>query len=154
MFWFDKAHPDALYVDKNPRPARVVGSGKDARVRKCEPDVVMDFRKLDLPDESFSLVVFDPPHFTSLGENSYTAQTYGRLDKKTWRDDLRAGFAECFRVLKKDGVLIFKWNEYDHPVSEIIKLSPHAPLFGHMSGKAQKTHWLTFMKPSRASSQD
>lgn len=147
MFWFNKNNPDVLYVDNNPRPPRIVGSGKDARVRKCVPDKVMDFRNLDLPDETFSLVVFDPPHFTSLGEKSYTAQTYGRLDPKTWQDDLRRGFSECFRVLKSDGVLIFKWNEYDIRVSEILKLAPYPPLFGHPSGKAQKTHWLTFMKP-------
>jgi SAM-dependent methyltransferase len=146
MFWFDKENPDVLFVDNNPRHPRVVGKGKDARVRKCEPDMVMDFRKLELPDDTFSLVVFDPPHFTSLGENSYTAQIYGRLNKETWREDLTKGFAECFRVLKPDGVLIFKWNEYDIRVSEIIKLSPYPPLFGHMSGKAQKTHWITFMK--------
>ncbi len=150
MFWFDKKNPDVLFLDKNPRPPRVVGKGKDARVRSCVPDKVMDFRKLKLPDESYSLVVFDPPHFTSLGENSYTAQTYGRLDKETWREDLTKGFAECFRVLKPDGVLIFKWNEHDIRVSEIVKLAPYPPLFGHMSGKAQMTHWLAFMKPNSA----
>ncbi len=106
----------------------------------------MDFRNLKFSDETFSLVVFDPPHFTSLGKNSYTAQTYGRLNKDTWRDDIKKGFEECFRVLKKEGVLIFKWNEHDIRVREIIKLSPIPPLFGHKSGKAQKTHWLCFMK--------
>jgi SAM-dependent methyltransferase len=42
---------------------------------------------------------------------------YGRLNKETWRDDLRAGFAEAFRVLRPHGVLIFKWNETQIPVS-------------------------------------
>ena len=146
MFWFNKNHPDVLYVDREIREPKIVGKGKDARVRACLPDKVMDFRKLNLPDKTFSLVVFDPPHFTSLGVNSYTAQTYGRLNPKTWREDLKKGFAECFRVLKKDGVLIFKWNEYDIRLSEILKLTPYQPLFGHRSGKAQKTHWVTFMK--------
>jgi len=27
-------------------------------------------------------------------------------------------------------------------------LTEHKPLFGHPSGKAQKTHWVTFMKRS------
>lgn len=74
------------------------------------------------------------------------AKKYGKLNRKTWRDDLRKGFAECFRVLKPDGVLIFKWNEYEIPVAEVLKLTPYTPLFGHKSGKAAKTHWLTFMK--------
>jgi len=90
--------------------------------------------------------VFDPPHFTSLGEKSYMAKKYGRLDPHTWQDDLRQGFAECFRVLKPGGVLIFKWNEYDVPLREVLALTPVQPLFGHPSGKTQKTHWVCFMK--------
>jgi len=146
MFWFDKKHPNVLYVDKRVTQPFTLGKGKDKRLRSCLPDRVMDFRKLDLPTGQFSLVVFDPPHFTSLGAKSYTAQTYGRLDRKTWRKDLTKGFAECFRVLKPDGVLIFKWNEYDIPLKDILELTPVQPLFGHPSGKAQKTHWVTFMK--------
>lgn len=106
----------------------------------------MDFRKLPLKDNTFSLVVFDPPHFTTLGEKSYMGQKYGRLNSKTWREDLRLGFAECFRVLKPNGVLIFKWNEHDILLREVLALTPRKPLFGHPSGKMQKTHWVAFMK--------
>lgn len=148
MFWFDKKNPNVLFVDKRVTQPHIVGDGRNARVRSCLPDKVMDFRKLSLPDEQFSLVVFDPPHFTSLGVNSYTAQTYGRLDPKTWEEDLKKGFAECFRVLKTNGVLIFKWNEYDIPLRKVLALTPIKPLFGHPSGKMQKTHWVCFMKLS------
>jgi hypothetical protein len=61
----------------------------------------MDFRQLDLPDQSFSLVVFDPPHSTRAGQSGWIAFKYGSLDKNTWREDLRKGFSECLRVLKK-----------------------------------------------------
>lgn len=145
MFWFDKKHPATLFVDRRIMPPKKVGTGKDERIRSCLPDVQMDFRNLDLPSEHFSLVVFDPPHLF-LGENSYMAQSYGFLDKQTWREDLRKGFAECFRVLKTGGILIFKWNETDVLTSEILELTEQQPLFGHKSGKAQKTHWVTFMK--------
>lgn len=145
MFWFDKKHPNTLYLDRRRVLPVSVGKGKNARMFSCTPDKVMDFRKLDLPSRSFSLAVFDPPHFLTLGSKSYMAQKYGKLDP-SWKEDLRAGFKECFRVLKPKGVLIFKWNEYEIKVSEIIKLSPYPPLFGHMSGKNQKTHWLCFMK--------
>jgi SAM-dependent methyltransferase len=74
------------------------------------------------------------------------ADKYGQLDKKTWPDDLRAGFAECFRVLRPEGVLIFKWSEFDIPLRDVLALTPVKPLFGHPSGKAQKTHWVAFMK--------
>lgn len=147
MFWFNKSHPNVLYVDRRVMQPKVVGSGKDARIRKCLPDEVMDFRALQLPNDSFSLVVFDPPHLF-LGENSYMAQNYGALDKKTWKEDITKGFAECFRVLKPNGVLIFKWNEHDVPLKEILQLTPVEPLFGHPSGKTQLTHWVTFMKLS------
>lgn len=145
MFWFDKEHPNTLYVDNRVMEPEVVGNGIHQRTRKCLPDEVMDFRNLDLPDNSFSLVVFDPPHLF-LGKNSHTAKVYGSLDKETWQDDLTKGFAECFRVLKPDGVLIFKWHEFNIPLKEILALTPVQPLFGHKSGKAQLTHWVTFMK--------
>lgn len=144
-FWFDKENPNVLFADYRVMQPTKVGNGKHARIRKCLPDKVMDFRDMDIPDESFKMVVFDPPHLF-VGENSFMAKVYGRLDRKTWKDDIRKGFAECFRVLEPYGTLIFKWNESDVPVKEILKLTTHKPLFGHPSGKAQKTHWFTFMK--------
>ncbi len=146
LFWFDKKNPNVLFVDRRVTQPHIVGNGKNARVRSCLPDKVMDFRELKFANNTFSLVVFDPPHFTSLGKNSYTAQTYGRLDPNTWQEDLTKGFAECFRVLKPNGVLIFKWNEYDIPLRKVLALTPEKPLFGHLSGKMQKTHWVCFMK--------
>lgn len=146
MFWFQKNQPETLYIDKRQVDPCQVGRGENAREFSVGPDHVMDFRNLNIGSETFKLVVFDPPHFTSLGEKSYMGIKYGRLDKKTWREDLQKGFSECFRVLKNEGVLIFKWNEHDIRLSEILPLVNYRPLFGHPSGKAQKTHWVTFMK--------
>lgn len=144
MFWFNKKHPNALYLDNRTMLPKKMSNGATLEVA---PDMVMDFRKLDFPDYKFSLVVFDPPHiFKRGGKNSWMKDKYGELDKDTWREDLRKGFAECFRVLKPEGVLIFKWSECDIPLKEILKLTPGKPLFGHRSGKRQKTHWICFMK--------
>jgi ubiquinone/menaquinone biosynthesis C-methylase UbiE len=63
-----------------------------------------------------------------------------------FKNDLALGFSECFRVLKPNGVLIFKWSEVQIKVSEILKLTSQKPLFGHKSGKQMNTHWLCFMK--------
>ena len=93
-----------------------------------------------------NLVVFDPPHLIKAGEKSWLAKKYGRLNPDTYKDDLRQGFSECFRVLKPNGILVFKWNETDVPVSEILKLAPYVPLFGNKCGKLNKTHWIVFMK--------
>lgn len=153
MFWFDKKHPDALYVDNRTMERQVIwrdkGGARKGRLISFEvrPDVMMDFRKLDLPDRSFTLVVFDPPHLMKRnGKTGWMKKKYGSLDRETWQEDIRKGFSECFRVLKADGILIFKWSEAEIPLKEILKLTPERPLFGHPSGKAQKTHWVCFMK--------
>ena len=144
MFWFNKAHPDTLYVDRRTLPKEKLVNGQTFGVA---PDEVMDFRDLKLEDGTFSLVVFDPPHLRMNGESGWMAKKYGRLDRNTWQEDLRLGFAECFRVLKSDGVLVFKWNEYEIPLKDILALTPILPLFGHTSGASRsKTHWIAFMK--------
>lgn len=144
MMWFNKKYPHTLYIDNRVMPPTKQTNGATIEV---SPDVVMDFRNLDLLDDSFSLVVFDPPQIIKRGgKRSYMKEKYGELDRKTWREDLRLGFAELFRVLKPAGVLIFKWNETDIPLRDVLALTPEQPLFGHRSGKAQKTHWVTFMK--------
>lgn len=147
MFWFNKNHPNAFYIDKREEEDFQTGKGVDNRHRAIKPDKVMDFRDMDLPSNHFHLVVFDPPHL-KIGRKSYFGQIYGVLED-TWTDDLRLGFSECFRVLKNNGVLIFKWNESDIPLRRILELTPVKPLFGHRSGKSQKTHWVAFMKFER-----
>lgn len=146
MFWFDRNNPNVLFIDNRIVNPTTVGIGRWERGFEVQPDVVMDFRKLDLPDESFSLVVFDPPHLKRAGAQSHMAMKYGKLDKQQWPQDLAAGFAECFRVLKPKGVLIFKWNEYQIPLADVLALTPEKPLFGHVVPKRQQTHWITFMK--------
>ena len=151
MFWFNKKNPNVLYVDNRVMERRAIWQGTGEREGEVcyfevQPDAVMDFRFLELPDESFNLVVFDPPHIIENTNSGYQKAKYGVLSPDTWKEDLEKGFSECFRVLKTNGVLVFKWNEVSHPVSEILKLVKHDPLFGHKSGKQQKTHWICFMK--------
>lgn len=145
-FWFDKDNENTLFIDKRRVDPCIVGNGKNGRKFEVNPDLQMDFRNLDIESNTFKLVVFDPPHFSSLGEKSYMAKKYGKLDKNTWKDDLRKGFSECFRVLKNEGILIFKWNKHDIPLREVLSLTSYQPLFGHPSGKKQLTHWVCFMK--------
>nr|DAI16495.1 MAG TPA: Methyltransferase domain [Caudoviricetes sp.] len=141
MMWFDKADPDAIYMDI--REEEFIAC--DGRRVRVHPDLIADFRDMPFGDESFKLVVFDPPHFNQLGANSYTAQKYGRLFP-SWETDLKRGFDECMRVLEPFGILIFKWNEVQIPVSRLLEIFEQQPLFGHKSGKASKTHWMCFMK--------
>lgn len=142
MFYFDKADERVEFGDI--RDERHVLC--DGRTLTVSPDHLMDFRDLPHNDDTFHLVIFDPPHLVRVGENAWMGKKYGRLDPATWPEDLRAGFAECFRVLKPNGVLIFKWNETQVPVSKVLQLTEQRPVIGHRSGKTARTHWITFMK--------
>ncbi len=132
MFWFDKKDPRAFFIDKRTLEPELMSNGATLQVK---PDAIMDFRKMDFPDKQFNLVVFDPPHVVRSGAKSFLAKKYGFLDKNTWREDLRKGFSECFRVLKGGGTLIFKWNECHIPLKEILALTPERPLFGNRGGQ-------------------
>jgi len=147
MFWFDKADPRAVYVDKRREEHSLTDASSRGgrRTLVVDPDLKADFTSLPFPDGRFALVVFDPPHLVHAGKNSWLAKKYGKL-QGDWRNELRLGFSECFRVLKLDGVLIFKWNENDVPVSQILSLCSVKPLFGNRCGRQSRSHWITFIK--------
>jgi SAM-dependent methyltransferase len=116
--------------------------------------VVGDFTELPFEDNSFALVVFDPPHRFGL-KDSWFLKRYGTYDtREEMLDNIVRGFAECMRVLKPDGVLVFKWSEIQIPTPDIIKAIGYQPLFGHHSGKKSNTNWLCFMKDEPTLSQD
>lgn len=151
MMWFDKQDPRALFGDRRSETITVTDNSprnaSGTRTIRIEPDTLLDFRALPFPDGSFKLVAFDPPHLVQAGPRSWLAAKYGKLSDN-WRDDLRQGFAECFRVLASDGVLVFKWNETQVKVAEVLACTPERPLFGQVSGRSGMTHWLVFMKPT------
>ena len=106
MFWFDKSNQLALFGDIRNEDTTLC----DGRALEINPDVLMDFTDLPFDDNDFKLVVFDPPHLIRAGKKSWLAKKYGTLTED-WKQDIKSGFDECFRVLAEDGVLIFKWNE-------------------------------------------
>jgi SAM-dependent methyltransferase len=141
MFWFDSNNENVLFGDIRNEEHVLC----DGRALTINPDIEIDFCNMPFEDGSFKLVVFDPPHLRHLGKKSWMAKKYGILGND-WREDLKNGFSECFRVLDADGVLIFKWNETQIKTSDILKLTDKRPLFGHQSGKRSNTHWVCFMK--------
>ena len=146
MMWFDKEDPRAVFLDRR-RERHAMNRPKRNTVEwtETDPDILADFTDLPFADETFLHVVFDPPHFERSGKIGFLAMKYGWLDGD-WRKMIAAGFAEGFRVLKLGGTLIFKWTATENPVSEILKLTPMQPLYGHKSGKQAQTHWLAFLK--------
>ena len=140
MFWFDRKNPNVLFQDIRDKEYILC----DGRKLEVHPDVIGDFTKMEYPDNTFQMVVFDPPHLDNANETSYMAQKYGTLRRVIWKEDIKKGFDECMRVLKDKGTLIFKWNETRIPVKRIIEVIGKEPLFGHRT--AHKTIWLCFMK--------
>lgn len=156
MFYFNKKDPRVLFCD--------IRKGKfefpTNRKIDINPDIVCNFANLPFEDNKFKMVVFDPPHLIRNTGNSITRAQYGSLHDiptgyqhikygwlyKDWQEMLTKGFAECFRVLVPGGFLIFKWNETDIKVNQILALTNEKPILGHRSGKASKTHWLLFVK--------
>jgi SAM-dependent methyltransferase len=153
MFWFDKQDERVIFQDKR-QLSRVIDIGTHGTVgrspRHIAPNVKVDFTNMPYSDETFWHVVFDPPHYhKAVGKTGVIAFDYGVL-ADTWRDDISKGFTECFRVLKPNGTLIFKWCEVEIPLKEVLCLTPIPPLYGHRSGKKALTHWVAFTKPNTA----
>ena len=144
--WFDKTNPLAVYCDKREEDMTMFFGRAHTSPHQLNvhPDVVCDFTDLPFADNSFSLVVFDPPHLLRAKETAWLVKKYGKLDEN-WREMLHDGFQEGMRVLKPDGVLVFKWSEYDIPANEVWKAIGQKPLFGHHSGKKSNTCWGCFM---------
>ena len=138
MFYFDKENPNVCFMDCRELEDVLC----DGRKLKIKPDIVADFRNIPFDDNTFYMVVFDPPHLLKVGEKSWLAKKYGKLSD-TWPQDLKQGFDECMRVLKPYGTLIFKWNEQQIKLSEVLECFSYKPIFGN---KRADTHWLVFMK--------
>lgn len=147
MFWFDRTDKRATFVDNRRETHQLTDKSSSGGSRSLiiDPGIQADFTDLPFPNDAFALVVFDPPHLVRNGRKSWLAKKYGKLEGD-WRDELRRGFTECFRVLKPQGTLIFKWNEHDIPVSQILALTPELPLIGNRCGKSAKSHWIVFLK--------
>src|SRR5690554_3302062 len=86
MMWFDKNNSETTFMDNRKEVVRL----SDGRALEITPDVVADFCNMPFKDETFNLVVFDPPHLKKLGKNSDMAKKYGVLNYH-WRTDIQQG---------------------------------------------------------------
>lgn len=146
LFYFDKGHPDLIDCDiRYERDLRFAPNG----VLSVMPHIISDFSALPFKSEYFSLVIWDPPHLKKIGKTSFLFKKYGRLPSY-WESLIRAGFDECWRVLRVRGTLIFKWNTEQVSLPAILKCFPIVPLLGHRTTKNLKTHWIVFYKGNSA----
>lgn len=141
VLWIDKRQEDKGFADDQHPGVEI------------QPDRVEDFRDLDIPDEEFNLIVFDPPHKTSSnGMEQLTGiidQKYGALQAETWQHDLSKGFEELWRVLRPGGTLVFKWADNHIDFEDVLSVFPEEPLFGTTTTQSSrvKTRWFVFYKP-------
>jgi tRNA G10 N-methylase Trm11 len=142
-FYFNKTDERVVFGDIREDETHLLTNGQTIHIK---PDQVMDFRAIPYSDESFNMVVFDPPHRIKLTAQSDFIKKYGELNKDTWQEDLTKGFAECFRVLKTNGTLVFKWSEVSIKLHKVLELTDQKPILGHPSGKRMGTHWVLFIK--------
>lgn len=149
MMWFNKKHPNCIYLDIRP---------------ECEPDIVGDFRDLkQFPDETFRLIVFDPPHLIGHGKTPSDEEyirKFGYLEPQRWHKDIYLGFKELWRVLKPYGILLLKWSNAQIMSDKILQLCDEKPLFYQITasranigkhhpnekGVKIRTLWFCFMK--------
>ncbi len=150
MMWFDKKHPNTLYIDFRKENKGLI---KQIPNFEVNPDIIMDFRKLDFPDKTFKLVVWDPPHGISFTKTSIMAKKFGCLNAETWQSDLKRGFKEIWRVLTDYGVLVFKWNDTDIPYKKVLAQFSENPLFYNITAgpkvlktKGNRSYWFCFMR--------
>ncbi len=144
MWWWEKAHPLAVYMD---RRIEEKGSSWTRPNFHVDPDVIGDFRSMPFENESFQLVLFDPPHLVEKKSTGLLPLYYGALQPETEQEDLRLGFAECWRVLAPGGTLVFKW------AGKLERVKPHfpvAPIVGNRILRRSSglgTRWIIFYKP-------
>ena len=149
-FWLDKQHPNTIYIDIRTENKGYCPERPNFNIK---PDIIADFRNLPFPDKKFKLIMWDPPHFIhkdgmkKLG-GFRLIKKYGALHAETWRDDLRKGFNELWRVLDDDGVLIFKFHDQHIQHKEVLSLFHTKPLFGTTTKqkKGYTCKWFTFIK--------
>lgn len=142
MFWYDKQESHTTYMDIR-RSLYTTFDRGNVREIEINPDIQADWKHIPFEDETFDLVVFDPPHLIRAGKTSWLAKKYGTLDLMTWSSELYKAFQEIMRVLKPTGTMLFKWNEDQIPVKEVFKAFGQQPILGDMRSK---TKWSVFIK--------
>ena len=150
MFYFDKKDSNVLFADIREVHEELC----DGRKLDVSPDVFADCTNMPFAGGLFRMVVFDPPHLKNVGLNSWICKKYGKLPDN-WQEFINDSIHECMRVLADYGVLIFKWNEQQIKISEVLDvIKDYKPVFGHRTTVKNNTIWLAFMKYPKSTTTD
>jgi hypothetical protein len=141
-FWIDKEQKNTVFMD-----IRSVGNGEIELQPNwsVKPDIIGSYLDMPFIDESFRLIIWDIPHKIKKDKGLITKK-YGFLGDQ-WKNDLPIGFNECMRVLKKEGILIFKFNDLDIPFNEVLSLFNQKPIgFTPTKKGVNNTAFFVFIK--------
>ncbi len=149
MWWWDKAHPLAVYMDRREEPP---GSSPRRPNWACQPSLLADFKEMPFEDEVFQLVLFDPPPLVrEKASFSEVRLRYGEFTSANEQEEIGLGFSECWRVLALGGTLVFKWGG---SLDRVVPHFPCDPVVGSRNdgrGSAERgllgTRWFIFYKP-------
>ena len=97
--YFDKQDQRVLFGDIR-QEEHYLKDRNSVRYLEVKPDIKLDFTNLPFNDESFRLVVFDPPHLLRAGKKSWLGKKYGKLGED-WRNDIKKGFSDVSAYWKK-----------------------------------------------------
>lgn len=142
--WWDKNHPNAIYMDIREEAPGTISLQPNWCVK---PDLIGDYRDMVFPDEHFHLLVWDIPHILE-AKSGIMLQKYGKLGS-TWQEDVQKGFAECWRILQPYGVLLFKYADLDISTTKMLAQFPETPIVGTRTKKSVNeggTYWFAFIK--------
>jgi hypothetical protein len=89
---------------------------------KFKPDIVADNREMPLPDSSFDVIVYDPPHVPNQGKDKKKDfnTRFGLVLKSPAANGYNFNHlyppfvSEAFRVLRPEGILFCKVADYIH----------------------------------------
>lgn len=143
--WLDKNNKATVYIDIRKKDRGYIPARPNW---ECQPDIIADTRKLPFKDNTFKLIVWDPPHIKRNYDNHYFGKKYGILSPITWPSDLKNSFNELWRVLNNHGILTLKFSNSDIPFKKVLRQFHVQPLFGTTTSRNDRieTRWFTFMK--------
>lgn len=151
--WYQKNHPFVTFMDQRKTVVNTKTknkSFKNSRRYKINPDVVSTWKDAPFPDDYFDMIIFDPPHLViEKGKKlSSLEMAYGCLYKDSWRRDLKEGIDKLFKILKPEGIFVFKWCENSIKIQDVLKLFPYSPMFGSNTKSKRHTqnYWILFIK--------
>ncbi len=143
--WRDKNNKNTVYMDIRQVEKGTIELQPNWSV---QPDVIGDYRDMPFDDEAFRYVIWDIPHKIK-HDNGIITMKYGYLGE-SWQHDLTVAFVEIMRVLKPQGMLIFKFNDLAIPFNEIRKCFPMQEIgFTPTKKGVNTTAFWCYIKPSK-----